>query len=149
MCIDAAKAKPKKPNFRPWLAFLPSLGMMVLSSGTMAGPNCEAGNGYVAVDLSSQVTPDFLRGLSEIGVGTVIRYYDWEKETIPGKTISKNELDLIKQVNLAVAVVFQHNNSAMATFKNKDRGNIDADRSLALAANLFRRRRTRSRVSGG
>jgi hypothetical protein len=34
---------------------------------------CEQGKGYVAADISEQVTEEFLRGLKEAGIGTVIR----------------------------------------------------------------------------
>jgi hypothetical protein len=125
-----------KWSYRWPLALVLSLGANGLHAETGARPKCEAGKGYVAVDLASRVTSDFLEGMTKIGVGTIIRYYDWEQETIPGKTINENELKLIKQNDLAVAVVFQHKNSAMATFQDKDRGNIDAARSLALAARL-------------
>lgn len=49
-------------------------------------------------------------------MGTVIRYYDWPEETLPGKTLTARELVLIARADMAVAVIFQHNNDCLCTF---------------------------------
>jgi Domain of unknown function (DUF1906) len=72
--------------------------------------------------------------LKSIGVSTVIRYYDWENETLPGKTLTAAELNLIKRNHLSVAVVFQHHNDLRTTFETASRGRTDARRSLYLAS---------------
>jgi hypothetical protein len=115
------------------------------ATGHASGPPCAAGKGYVAVDLSEPVSADFLLGLKSVGIGTVIRYYDWEPPTLPEKTLTKRELQLIAEAGLSVAVVFQHNNDNLSTFTDdvyynrpqpKRRGTRDANRSIALASAL-------------
>jgi Domain of unknown function (DUF1906) len=110
-----------------------------------AGPACEAGKGYVAVDLSEPVNASFLQGIKGVGIGTVIRYYDWDPPTLVDKTLTKSELQLIARAGLSVAVVFQHHNDSLTTFTDdvyynrpqaKRRGTKDANRSLALARDL-------------
>jgi len=101
-----------------------------------AGSPCQSGNNFGAVDISYPVKPSFLQRIKSIGVTTIIRYYDWENETLPGKTLSAHELSLIKKANLSVAVVFQHHNNSMETFETPNRGAIDAKRSLDLARKL-------------
>ena len=39
-----------------------------------------------AVDTSAPVTQSFLDQIKAIGISTIIRYYDHEDETLPGKT---------------------------------------------------------------
>jgi hypothetical protein len=52
-----------------------------------AAPRCEPGKGYVAAGVSVQLSEDFLQKLKGAGIKTVIRYYDWIDETLPGKTL--------------------------------------------------------------
>jgi len=101
-----------------------------------AQPVCEAGQGYVAIDTASQLSDSFLAKVKEIGIGTVIRYYDWVNETLPGKTLTARELLLIAKVGLAVAVIFQHNNDCLCTFMSRGRGRRDGERALELARSL-------------
>src|SRR5262245_43911724 len=98
-----------------------------------AAPVCERGKGYVAVDASQQLGEEFLRKIKAIGVDSVIRYYDWSNETLPGKTLSSQELRLIAKLEMSVAVVFQHHNDCLCTFMTKGRGVRDAKRALELA----------------
>jgi hypothetical protein len=70
--------------------------------------------------------------MREIGVNTIIRYYDHQNETIRGKTLTRAERDLIVTNGFNVAVVFQHNNNRIASFTAL-RGRQDAARSLVLA----------------
>jgi hypothetical protein len=67
-----------------------------------------------------------------VGINTIIRYYDHEDETLPGKTLRRTERDLILANGFKVAVVFQHHNDQFASFTAL-RGSEDAERSLALA----------------
>jgi hypothetical protein len=85
-----------------------------------------------AVDLSSPVNESFLDQMKANGINTIIRYYDHENETLPGKTLRKTERDLIIANGFKVAVVFQHHNDKLASF-SAVRGRLDAERSLALA----------------
>lgn len=94
---------------------------------------CERGKGYIAVDASQQLGEDFLRKIKAIGVNSVIRYYDWSDETLPGKTLTLQELRLIAKLEMSVAVVFQHHNDCLCTFMTKGRGVRDAKRALELA----------------
>jgi hypothetical protein len=105
----------------------------VAGQHVVAAPVCEAGKGYVAIDASEPLGEDFLRRLKGVGIGTVIRYYDWSNETLPGKTLTRRELLLVAKFDMSVAVVFQHNNDCLCTFMTKGRGTRDARRALELA----------------
>jgi hypothetical protein len=86
-----------------------------------------------AVDSSAPVTQSFLDKMKAIGISTIIRYYDHEDETLPGKTLRRGERDLIVMNGLRMGVVFQHKNNKFASFTAL-RGRQDAERSLILAA---------------
>ena len=98
-----------------------------------AAPVCEPGKGYVAADTAQQLNEEFLGKLKGAGIGTVIRYYDWADETLPGKTLTAREVALIAKSDMSVAVIFQHNNDCLCTFMRKGRGARDAKRALELA----------------
>ena len=100
---------------------------------SLAAQVCEAGKGYVAVDTSEQVNENFLANIKAVGIQTVIRYYDWIEETLPGKTLKLHELALIGKADMSVAVIFQHNSDCLCTFMQKGRGRRDARRALELA----------------
>jgi hypothetical protein len=107
--------------------------ILLLSVPVMAAPVCEPGKGYVAADTAEQVNEVFLRKLKGVGISTIIRYYDWAEETLPGKTLTGHELELISKVGLSVAAIFQHHNDCLCTFMEKGRGARDARRALELA----------------
>ena len=86
-----------------------------------------------AVDSSAPVTQSFLDQIKAIGIKTIIRYYDHEDETLPGKTLRRGERDAILMNGLKMGVVFQHRNDKFASFTAL-RGRQDAERSLVLAA---------------
>src|SRR6476660_5846146 len=86
-----------------------------------------------AVDSSAPVTQSFLDRMKAIGIKTIIRYYDHEDETLPGKTLRRGERDAILMNGLKMGVVFQHRNNKFASF-TVQRGRQDAERSLMLAA---------------
>ena len=94
---------------------------------------CEAGKGYVAADTAEQVNENFLANIKAVGIETIIRYYDWIDETLPGKTLNLHELALIGKAGMSVAVIFQHNSDCLCTFMQKGRGRRDARRALELA----------------
>src|SRR5438309_371980 len=85
-----------------------------------------------AVDSSAPVTQSFLDQMKTIGIGTIIRYYDHQDETLPGKTLRRSERDLIVMNGFNTAVVFQHHNDQFASFTAL-RGSQDAERSITLA----------------
>ena len=86
-----------------------------------------------AVNSSAPVTQSFLDRMKAIGISTIIRYYDHEDETLPGKTLRRAERDAILMNGLKMGVVFQHRNNKFASFTAL-RGRQDAERSLVLAA---------------
>jgi Domain of unknown function (DUF1906) len=86
-----------------------------------------------AVDSSTPVTQSFLNRMKAIGISTIIRYYDHEDETLPGKTLRRGERDAIVLNGFKMGVVFQHRNDKFASFTAL-RGRQDAERSLVLAA---------------
>jgi hypothetical protein len=103
------------------------------SGGSHAAQVCEAGKGYVAADTAAQVDENFLANIKAVGIETVIRYYDWTDETLPGKTLTLQELGLIGKAGMSVAVIFQHNSDCLCTFMQRGRGRRDARRALELA----------------
>jgi Domain of unknown function (DUF1906) len=69
-------------------------------------------------------------------VDTIIRYYDEECETLPGKTLSLEESKAIISAGLQLAVVFQHRSDDPTKFFEKSIGVKDANRALILAERL-------------
>ena len=104
----------------------------VWASAAQAGEYCANDPRVEAVDLSAPVDQGFLNTMRVIGIKTIIRYYDHEDETLPGKTLRREEHDLILSNGFKTAVVFQHHNNQFASF-TAPRGREDAERSLALA----------------
>ena len=107
--------------------------LVLWASGASARDYCARDPRIEAVDLSAPVSQSFLDNMRAIGIKTIIRYYDHEDETLPGKTLRKAERDLILTNGFKTAVVFQHRNNQFASFTAL-RGRQDAERSLALAA---------------
>ena len=73
-----------------------------LKTTARAAPVREAGKGYVAVD--KQVNEDFLRKLKVVGIETVIRYYDWPDETLPGKTLTARKLTVTAKAGMKIQI---------------------------------------------
>ena len=106
--------------------------LTVWASTAQAGEYCANDPRVEAVDLSAPVDQGFLNTMRVIGIKTIIRYYDHEDETLPGKTLRREERNLILANGFKAAVVFQHHNNQFASF-TASRGHQDAERSLALA----------------
>jgi len=87
----------------------------------------------MAADTALPVTPAFLKKMREIGVHTIIRYFDHENETIPGKTLTFGERMEIAASGFNILVVFQHWGQRISTFRDRKRGTSDALRALTLA----------------
>jgi hypothetical protein len=109
--------------------------LLALSASTAAPAEsfCHANTSAVAVDVSEPTTAPFLAKMRETGVKTIIRYYDHEDETLPGKTLHVQERKAIATGGLKTLVVFQHHNDRFSTF-TPIRGDSDARRSLILAS---------------
>ena len=106
--------------------------LVVWMSTSRAADYCADDPRIEAVDLSVPVDQSFLNTMRGIGIKTIIRYYDHEDETLPGKTLRRDEQNLISTNGFQTAVVFQHHNNRFASF-TPQRGQQDAERSLALA----------------
>ncbi len=112
-------------------ALLASLALWV--SAVEAAEFCINEPRVEAVNSSAPVDPRFLDQMQAMGVNTIIRYYDHQDETLPGKTLRRGERDAILMNGFKMAVVFQHRNNRFGSFTAL-RGRQDAERSLALAA---------------
>jgi hypothetical protein len=106
--------------------------VLLLASPVRAIEYCVQDPRVAAVDLAAPVGQSFLQRMNDIGVKTIIRYFDHEDETLPRKTLRRYERDLILSNGLKLAVVFQHHNDRIGSF-TAARGRQDAERSLFLA----------------
>ncbi len=107
-------------------------------------PTCSAHPEFRAADFSIPVphiridkgagAKNVLDTLKSFGIGTLVRYYDFEDESIECKTLLRDETEALIHAGFSIAVIFQHNNDDPASFIDKDRGTTDAIRSLDLAA---------------
>lgn len=86
---------------------------------------------YQAADLSMPVDQKFLDVAKYLGIKTIIRYGDYEVETIKGKTPKLEERKLIQANGFSELFVFQHNNNLLSSF-TPARGKADAERMLQL-----------------
>jgi hypothetical protein len=108
------------------------VSLTVWASAAQTREYCANDPRVEAVDLSAPVDQGFLNTMRGIGIKTIIRYYDHEDETLPGKTLRREERNLILANGFKTAVVFQHHNNQFASF-TAPRGHQDAERSLTLA----------------
>jgi hypothetical protein len=108
------------------------VSLAIWVSAAHAAGSCFKDPRIEAVDLSAPVDQYFLNEMRANGINTIIRYYDHEDETLPGKTLRRAERDLIMINGFKVGVVFQHHNNQFASFTAL-RGRQDAERSLGLA----------------
>ena len=106
--------------------------LTIWANAALAAYYCANDPRIEAVDLSEPVDQGFLDTMRGIGIKTIIRYYDHEDETLPGKTLRKEERNLIVENRFKIAVVFQHYNNQFGSF-TVERGRQDAGRSLTLA----------------
>src|SRR5260370_17033681 len=107
--------------------------LAIWASTAHATDFCRTDPRVEAVDSSAPVTQSFLDQMKAIGISTIIRYYDHEDETLPGKTLRRRERDVIVMNGLKMGVVFQHRNNKFASFTALPRRHA-ADRRLMLAA---------------
>lgn len=118
----------------PVNAFILLLASSVLSGGSARATDfCLNDSPVEAVDSSAPVNQSFLSRVKAIGVSTIIRYYDHEDETLPGKTLRRGEREVIIMNDFKIGVVFQHRNNKFGSFTAR-RGRQDAERTLLLAA---------------
>jgi hypothetical protein len=111
-------------------------GGAVASGSHKSAHHCYAGSGVIAADTSQPVSPAFLRKMREVGVDTIIRYFDHENETIPGKTLTFDERMDIAASDFRLLVVFQHWGQKISTFRDRTRGASDAIRAVSLALDV-------------
>lgn len=97
-----------------------------------AGSKCPNPMHARAADLSDQMTDKFIKAIKAAGVTTIARYYDYPDETLPGKTLTLAERDLVAARGMSLVVIFQHHNDHFTSF-TPERGDGDAVRSLELA----------------
>jgi hypothetical protein len=127
--VPTAGSSAAKSAGRACLLFA---SLLVYASRGQAGYYCANDPRIEAVDLSASVDQNFLDTMRGIGIKTIIRYYDHEDETLPGKTLRTAERNLILANGFQTVVVFQHYNNKFASF-TAVRGRQDAERSLDLA----------------
>ena len=108
---------------------------VVVSLTSSAPAACPQHGKFQAVDLAVPVDQGFITKMHELGIGTVIRYYDHKNETASGKQLTRKERDLISANGLNLMVVFQHQSSKIETF-TPARGRQDAKRSVQLARSM-------------
>src|SRR5271166_6692944 len=128
--MPATKRSAERPVQSVAMVFV---GFAIWASTAHATEFCVRDPQVQAVDSSVPATQSFLDRMKAIGVNTIIRYYDHEDETLPGKTLRRAERDAIVMNGLKMGVVFQHRNNQFASFTAL-RGRQDAERSLTLAA---------------
>jgi hypothetical protein len=114
-------------------------------------PGCPGGppspERVAAIDFSKQADPEALDVARALGATTILRYYDWAEgptnekfdfywepgPTLPGKTLTQKERDLIFSKGFSLGVVFQHRSDLRKTFLDTKRAAFDARRALELA----------------
>lgn len=121
-------------------AILASLLCALMGAPLVAGPACVPHHGKTAIDASHPLTElsarngvPGLAALDQLGVRTVIRYYDNVAETLPCKTLMPEETRALLQAGFAMLAVFQHHNDNPMTFLTPGRGVMDAQRAIELA----------------
>ena len=108
---------------------------VVVSLTSFARAACPLPGKFQAVDLAVPVDQGFITKMHELGVDTVIRYYDHKNEAVSGKTLTRKERDLISANGLNLMVVFQHQSAKLESF-TPVRGRQDAKRAVQLARNM-------------
>ena len=102
-------------------------------------PDCKANPADIVADFSIPLNALRFDGkpvydvLKSFGIKTIVRYYDFDDETLTCKTLLNDEAKAIIENGFQIAVVFQHNNGSPHTFFSETRGKTDAERALALA----------------
>lgn len=116
------------------------LAALLAPAPSVAGPSCAPQPGMTAIDASHPLTElvprngrDGLSALRDLGVRTVIRYYDNVAETLPCKTLVPEETRALLDAGFSLLAVFQHNNDNPITFVTPGRGTMDAQRAIELA----------------
>ncbi len=114
-------------------ALLALAGDAMASQSHRSEDHCRRASGVYAADTSQPVTPAFLKKMREVGVRTIIRYFDHKNETFKNKTLTFEERMQIAEAGFHLIVVFQHWGQRISTFRDHKRGKADALRALTLA----------------
>src|SRR5690606_17199017 len=86
-----------------------ALGSQAFASNSHeSADHCRRKSGVYAADTSQPVTPTFLKKMREVGVTTIIRYFDHKNETFKNKTLTFEERMQIAEAGFHLVVVFQH-----------------------------------------
>jgi hypothetical protein len=124
----------------PVRIYLISFVFSFVSSAAFSGPACQPQSGMTAIDASHPLTDLAPRdgksafdALHDLGIKTVIRYYDNVAETLPCKTLVPEETRAVLAAGFSLLAVFQHNNDNPMTFVTPGRGTLDAQRAIELA----------------
>lgn len=117
------------------LAVLAAAALALMAGAPLAQAASKCPNPVKAkgADLSLQITDKFLKTIKAAGVTTIARYYDYPDETLPGKTLTQPEVDLVAARGMKLVVIFQHHNDHFESF-TPERGDGDATRAVELAA---------------
>ena len=81
-------------------ALLAFAGNALASESHRSEDHCRRGSGVYAADTSQPVTPAFLKKMREVGVRTIIRYFDHKNETFKNKTLTFEERMQIAEAGL-------------------------------------------------
>ncbi len=122
----------RRASLAPCLAGV-ALALIAAAPVAQAASKCPNRLHAKAADLSGQMTDKFLKTIKASGVSTIARYYDYPDETLPGKTLTQAERDLVAARGMSLVVIFQHHNDQFTSF-TPARGDGDAVRALELAA---------------
>ena len=125
----------KQTAFGVYLVLAAALAAPVPGRAAAVASHCSNPGRARAADTSNPLTARFLKAIQRKGVTTIARYYDYPDETLPGKTLTLAERDLVAARGMSLLVVFQHHNDQLASF-TPERGAADAARALELAAKL-------------
>lgn len=114
--------------------------LICLAGPSGAAPSCTADPAFGALDASRALTDLGPRGgtparqaLQDLGVSTLIRYYDHVDETLPCKTLMPEETAALLDAGFSLLAVFQSNGDDPLTFLTPGRGAADANRAIDLA----------------
>src|SRR6202043_4203136 len=129
MPMPAERRLAERPARSVW-RFIASFA--IWASAAHATDFCITEPRVEAVDSSAPVTQSFLDRMKAIGISTIIRYYDHEDETLPGKTLRRGERDAIVLNGFKMGVVFPDKQKKFGVFTPFARGQ-DGQRRVNLA----------------
>ncbi len=98
---------------------------------------CKGDSGVEIVNTSQLVTESFLQKMKSVGVSIIGRYYGYGSETVGGKRLRAEEIELIDRSNFALVVIFESAGDRPQKLKDWEaRGRNDAIEARNLAERL-------------